>query len=173
MKKVLSTTKAVVKLSITTVVIIFLFFYIISAPLSYGMPYHNTTVYDGMTFEGSMVLHHDGTMRNLNSNLVEELSSLYYYKDGHVFFLEAETQAEYDNEVAEINANFEAAVNTPFYSAKIDLFNIVLSDTGFAITYSCTSAIVFIVSYCVLMVGLVALTVVSFILRRKAICGEL
>ena len=69
----------------------------------------------------------DGTMVARNSNNGLEMDAYYYYKDGYVFFTVAQTEEEYEEEIAHINENFEEACNTPFYADKINAFQLVMS----------------------------------------------
>lgn len=127
------------------------------------------TVYEGVAFEGTLKFYPDGTMRNKNTNFDEEQNNYYYYKDGYVFALMAETDAEYDAEIASINENFHEAVASPFYAAKINAFRqVAVGLDDYVTTYTCTGAIVFAVAGGVVALALIVLTVSSFVLCKKA-----
>lgn len=99
----------------------------LARPISYGMSYHNETVYDGGIFEGTMKFYSDKTMVNSNTNFDNEINSRYYYKDGYVFFVSAETDEEYETEITSINKDFDQAIKIPFYSDKINSFRLIVS----------------------------------------------
>ena len=154
---------------ILMVLFIGFYVYMIARPISYGMSYNNKTVYEGEVFEGSIKFYPDGRMLNKNTNFEEALEDYYYYKDGYVFSLMAETEEEYKEEVAYINDNFDAAVAAPFYAMKINAFQQVAEGTdGYVMTYTCTGAIVFAIAGGVAVLALVFLTVFTFVLSIKA-----
>ena len=173
MKNFLSYTKTFVILLLVTVILLGAYVFMLARPISYGMNYHTETVYEGFVFDGTMQFNSDGTMVNRNTNFAEELKSRYYYKGGYVFYTFSETDEEYEEEVAFINANFDEAVNTPFYSDKINAFKLVASEgDGYAAVYTCESAITFAVVGGVIELVLIALTAVSFVLSKKSKCRE-
>lgn len=93
----------------------------------------------------------------------------YYYKDGYVFTLAATTDAEYADEVASINENFEEAVASPFYAARINAFQQTAQGLDDDITtYTCTGAIVFAAVGGVVLLSLLSLTAFAFVLSKKA-----
>jgi hypothetical protein len=142
----------------------------IARPISLGMGYHNQTEYDGGVFEGTMKFHSDGTMVNTNTNFNEELKSRYYYKDGYIFFVLAETDEDYKKEISSINKNFDEAIKKPFYADEINAFQLVVTEgDGFATVYTCKSAIVFAVIAGVVEVVLIGFTAVSLFLLKKKI----
>ena len=169
MKKILSCTKTAVILLLVTLLALGFYTYMLARPISYAMPYHNEIVYEGVAFEGTLRFYPDGTMRNKNTNFDEEQKNYYYYKDGYIFALMAENDAEYETEVAYINENFQEAVASPFYAAKINAFRQVavgLDDN--VTTYTCTGAIVFAVAGGIIALALIVLTGSSFALCKKA-----
>lgn len=152
-----------------TVLFLGFYAYMLARPISYGMNYHNETVYEGVEFEGTLKLYPDGKMLNKNTNFEEALENYYYYKDGYVFTLMAQTDAENEAEIATINANFDEAVATPFYAAKINAFKqAYVGPDGYAVTYTCTVAIIFAVAGGVVALVLIVLAVSSFVLTKKA-----
>lgn len=169
MKNILSCKKTTIILLIITIISIGFYAYMLARPVSYGMGYHNQTEYDGGVFEGTMKFHADGTMVNFNTNFNEELESRYYCKDGYIFFVLAETDEEYEKEVASINENFDEAIKKPFYSDEINAFQLVATEgDGFTTVYTCKSAIVFAVVGGVVELALIAFTVaVAFICKKK------
>ena len=169
MKNILSSKKTMIILLITLIIFSGVYTYMLARPISYGMSYQNKTEYVGGTFEGTMKFRADGTMVNKNTNFNKELKSRYYYKDGYVFFLVAETDEEYEEEISEINNNFNEAIKKPFYADKINCFKLVVSEgDGYATVYTCLSAIVFAIVGGVIELLLLAFTAVSFIFIRKA-----
>jgi hypothetical protein len=140
----------------------------IARPVSFGMAYHNETVYEGGTFEGTMKFYADGTMVNSNTNFEEEMESRYYFKDGYVFFTLAQTDEAYDEEVAFINKNFDEATKMPFYADEINAFKLVVTEgDGYATVYTCTPAIVFAIIGGIVIAALIGATCVSLILFKK------
>jgi hypothetical protein len=141
----------------------------LARPISYGMSYHNETVYEGFAFEGTLKYYPNGKLLNKNTNFEEAFEAYYYYKDGYVFSLLAENDAEYEAEVAYIDENFREAVASPFYAAKINAFRQVAPGLDdYVTTYTCTGAIIFAVAGGVVALALMILTASSFVLCRKA-----
>ena len=168
MKKFLTCKATAIVLLVVTVISMGFYVYMLARPISYGMGYHNETAYEGGTFEGEMKFHLDGTMVNSNTNFAEEMKSRYYYKNGYIFYLLAETDEEYEKEVETINNNFEEAIQTPFYADEINSFRLVASEgDGFETVYTCVPAIVFAVVGGVVEVLLIALLCVTILLRKK------
>ena len=168
MKNILSRVKTAVILLLVTVLALGFYAYMLARPISYAMPYHNEIVYEGVAFEGTLRFYPDGTMRNKNTNFDEEQKNYYYYKDGYIFALMAENDAEYETEVAYINENFQEAVAAPFYAAKINAFRqVAVGLDDYITTYTCTGAIVFAAAGGVVALALIVLTVFSFVLCKK------
>lgn len=168
MKNILSCKKTVIILLIITIISIGFYAYMLARPISYGISYYNETVYDGGTFEGTMKFYSDGIMVNRNTNFNEEIKSRYYYKDGYVFFTMAETDKEYEEEIASINENFDEAIKMPFYADEINSFKLVASEgDGYTTVYTCMPAIIFAVVGGVIELILISLICISFILRKK------
>ena len=169
MKNILSKTKTAIILLIVTVLSIGFYAYMLARPISYGMSYHNETVYEGETFVGTLKYSSEGKVISENSNFDEPLELYYYYKDGYVFNLVATTDEEYEAEVAYINENFDEALASPFYAVKTNAFKQVAAGMDEdATTYTCTGAIVFAVAGGVVVLALIALTGSSFSLSKKA-----
>ena len=169
MKKFLSHTKTAVILLLVTVLFLGFYTYMLVRPISYGMGYHNETVYEGEEFKGSLKFYPNGKVVNKNSNLNEEFEFYYYYKNGYVFSLMAQTEEEYQAEVAYIDQNFDEAVASPFYASKINVFeNYAEGPDGYSMTYTCTGAIIFAAAGGVAALAFVALTVASFVISKKA-----
>lgn len=169
MKNILSYKKTAIILLLVTVLFLGFYAYMLARPISYGMSYHNEIVYEGVAFEGTIKYYPDGTILNKNTNFDEEMKGYYYYKDGYAFTLMAETDEAYEAEVAYINENFEEAVASPFYAAKINAFRQV--DEGldsYVTTYTCAGAIIFAIVGGVIALALLVLTVSSFVLSKKA-----
>ena len=104
-------------------------------------------------------------MKNFNMNYDDEVESFYYYKDGYVFITMATTEEEYREEIEDINENFEKAIKTPFYGAKINAFNIVYEGIlDYDSVFTCNSAITFAIVGGVVGLIMIVLTAVSAIL---------
>lgn len=169
MKNILSNLKTAVILLIVTIISLGFYAYMLARPISYGMDYHNETVYEGGTFEGTMKFYSDGTMVNCNTNFNEEIKSRYYYKNCYVFYTLAETDEEYKEETASINENFDEAIKAPFYADEINAFNLVASEgDGYSIIYTCMPAIIIAVVGGVAELILIGLVCASLILLIKS-----
>ena len=169
MKKLLSNSKTAIILMIVTVLLVGSYVYMLARPISYGMKYRNETVYEGEVFKGSLKYSPDGKVISENTNFDEPFEMYYYYKDGYVFNLVAKNDAEYEAEVAYINANFDEEVATPLYSFKTNAFKQVAqgldNDT---VTYTCIGAYIYAIVGGVARLLLIALTAYSFALSKKA-----
>ena len=153
-----------------------LFMYVFAKPISYEEEYRNGSIYEDDMFEGAMRFYADGTVINRNTNFGEEMKLRYYYKDGYVFITLAETDEEYEEEVAYINGNFEEAINSPFYASRINPFRMVSKGVeGFETIYTCAPAVFLAVALGFAELVLISFTIASFILIRKQnkIKGEL
>jgi hypothetical protein len=169
MKNILSKTKTAIILLIVTVLLTGSYVYLLTCPIAYGMEYRNETVYEGEVFKGSLKYSADGKVISENTNFDEPLEMYYYYKDGYVFNLVAKNDAEYEAEVATINENFDEAVATPFYASKINTFKQVAVGLDEDVTtYTCERAMIFAVVGGIDRLLLIALTVYSFVLSKKA-----
>jgi hypothetical protein len=170
MKNILSKTKTAIILLIVTVLLTGSYVYLLTCPIAYGMKYRNETVYEGEVFKGSLKYSADGKVISENTNFDEPLEMYYYYKDGYVFNLVAKNDAEYEAEVAYINENFDEALAAPFYAVKTNAFKQV--PVGFedddATIYTCKGAIIFAIVGGIDRLLLIALTVSSFVLSKKA-----
>ena len=168
MKNILSSAKTLIILLVVTVLFLAMYACMMVRPISYGLSYCNETVYDGDVFEGKMKFYSDGTMVNENTNFEEKLVSRYYYKDGYVFYLFAETDEEYAEEVASINENFDEAIVEPFYADEINALRLIATENdGYETVYTCIPAIVIAIVCGVFGLMLIGLTAVSFILWKK------
>ena len=80
----------------------------------------------------------------------------------------AETEEEYEKEVAAINEDFEAAVNSPFYASKINPFRLSSEGPdGFRSVYLCQSSIMMMVPLVAIELALVVLVIASMNRSRK------
>ena len=169
MKNFLSKTKTAIILLIVTILLVGSYVYLLTRPIAYGMEYRNETVYEGEVFKGSLKYSADGKVISENTNFDEPFEMYYYYKDGYVFNLVAKNDAEYESEVAYINENFDEALAAPFYAVKTNVFKQV--PVGFeddATIYTCKGAIIFAIVGGIVSLLLIALTVSSFVLSKKA-----
>lgn len=171
MKNMLSCIKTSIILLVLVVILLGGYVYMLARPISYGMNYHNESVYEGEVFEGTIKFCSDGTMLNRNSNFDQEMKSYYYYKNGYVFALMASTDEAVEKEIASIDERFDEALATPFYASRINAFRQVSRGIGgYVTTYTCTGAIVFAAVGGVVELALIALTVASFVLSKKSRC---
>lgn len=169
MKNILSSKKTAIVLAALTVISMIFYVYMIARPISYGMEYHNESVYEGQVFEGTLQFDSDNTVLTRNSNFIEGIESRYYYKNGYIFFMVANTEAEYEKEVDEINADFDQALKTPFYASEINAFRLVSKGIdGYTTVYSCASAIVFAAACGAVELILLGFTAASLILYKKS-----
>lgn len=169
MKNILSKTKTAIILLIVTVLLVGSYAYLFTCPIAYGMKYRNEMVYEGEAFKGYMKYSPNGKVLCENTNFDEPFEAYYYYKDGYVFHLMATNDEEYEAEVAQINKNFDKAVAEPFYAFKINAFKQVAEGLDEDVTtYTCTGAIIFAVVGGIDSLLLIALTVYSFVLSKKA-----
>ena len=169
MKNILSQTKTAIILLFITVLLLGSYVYMIARPISYGMSYYNSVVYEGVKFEGEIRFNSDGTVLSKNTNFEEPIEMYYYYKDGYVFTLMAKNEEERASEIAYIKENFDEAIATPLYASKTSAFKQVAVGLDEEVTtYTCTGAIIFAVVGGVVWLALIALTAYSFVLSKKA-----
>ena len=148
--------KSTIIILLVVIILVGFYGYMFAIPMSYGMGYHNVSAYEDEIFECTQTFYRDGTMVVRNTNFDEEYNARYYYKDGYVFYLLAQTDDEYEAEVALINENFEEAIRTPFYADKINAFRTAAVESdGYATIYNCTPQVVLSV-----VVGLAGLVVI-------------
>jgi hypothetical protein len=144
MKKFISNKITMIVLLALSVAFLGFYTYMIARPISYGMAYECSTVYEGTAFEGKLEFSSDSTLLTQNSSFEEGLTSYYFYKNGYIFFTMAETEIDYLKEVENINADFESAINLPFYASEINAFRLISNGPdGYSLTYKCTPAIIF------------------------------
>ena len=168
MKNILFCKKTAVILLAVTILFLALCAYMVARPISYGMEYSAEMVYEGEVFEGTMIFKNDTTFITRNVNYDEDMVARYYYKEGYVFFMVATTDEEYAEEVAEIDEKFDAFIELPFYSYRINAFRLAAGeDDDFSSPYICTSAIVWASVFGGVSLLLIALTGTSFVLSRK------
>ena len=169
MTRFLSSSKTALVLLIVTILTLGCCAFVLVRPISYGMPYRNEVVYEGVAFEGSIVYYPDGTMVYENSNFDGEMAGYYYYRDGYLFTLMARTDEEYEAEVAYIDENFEEAVASPLYAVKTNAFRQVAgSEDDYATTYTCQGAMIVAVAGGVVGLILITLTAVSLALSKRS-----
>ena len=88
-----------------------------------------------------------------------------------MFFIFSETEEDYNAEVAAINADFEGAVNTPFYGSKINVFRHASEGLdGYRSAYICQLAVMMAVFWGVVELALIGLTVASAVRCKKIKC---
>ena len=162
MSKMKSNRKKAWILAIAAMVLLVVGIYGLTRPVAYDSSYYHATFFEGEDFNGTMVFHPDNTMAVRNTNMEEEYRSYYYYKNGYIFFTLATTEAEYSEEVAAINADFEGAVNAPFYASKINAFRLSSEGPdGYRSVYLCQSAMMMAVAWGVLELVLAGFAVTA------------
>ena len=135
---------------------LFVGIYGMTRPINYGSDYYHAAFYEGEDFNGTMTFSSDNTVLVHNTTFGEGMKFLYYYKNGYVFILLAETQEEYEQEVAAINEDFEGAVNTPFYASKINAFRYVSEGPdGYRSVYICQVAVLMVILWGVMELALI------------------
>ena len=168
MKKLHPLKVAAIIVSIVAVISMFFYGRMITQPISYGLSYYHASAYEGDDFNGAMVFYPDNTVRNRNTNFDEDIVLRYYYKDGYVFFTLATTDEEYAEEVTLINANFEEAVNTPFYADKIDAFKMIAEGLDdYTSRYFCRQAIFLAIAWGAVELAMVGFVCIAFIRCKK------
>ena len=81
--------------AVIAIVLLVVVIYGTSSPMSYGCDYYHAAFYEGEDFNGTMVFYPDNTMVIRNTNLDEDYKAYYYYKNGYIFFILVQTEAEY------------------------------------------------------------------------------
>ena len=165
----------IVSIILLVAVVVSLIFYVnmLAQPISYGRPYRHASVYDGDDFDSEMVFYPDWTMVVRNTNFDEDMKFYYYYMDGYLFFTMAQTEEEYEEEVTRINANFEEAVSSPFYAAKMNAFK--MTDEGlddYISYYFCQDSIFVAMTWGVGELILIGFAVISVLRCKKTKCEE-
>ena len=145
--------------------------YGMTRPMSYGSDYYHAVFYDGEDFNGTMTFYPDNTMMIRNTNFDEDMKLFYYYKNGYVFFPMAQTEAEYQEEVAAINADFEGAVNAPFYGSKINAFRLSSEGPdGYKSVYICQLPVMMLVVWGAIELALIGFVIATVIRGKKEKC---
>ena len=140
----------------------------VTCPMAYDTSYYHATFYEGEDFNGTMTFHKDNTMAVNNTNFDEEFVCYYYYKDGYIFFPVGMTQEEYEEEVAAIEADFEGAVNAPFYASKINGFRLSSEGLdGYTSVYICQSSVMMAIVWGVVQLVLLGFTVAAVLRGKK------
>ena len=161
--------KSTIVILVVVIVLAAFYTWLFATPISYGMGYHNVSVFEEETFESTMTFYRDGTVVVHSTNFEEVFQSRYYYQDGYVFFTMAETEEDYALEIAAIQENFEEAVRTPFYADKINAFRMVAEeDDGYATTYNCTPKMILVVAGGFVGCMVIAFVCVAQVHNRKA-----
>ena len=168
MKKIIAYRGTALILMVVTLITLVFYTAMLLRPVSYGMEYKNVTEYGDEVFEGVMVFHADMTMVNRNTNLDAEQKMRYYYKDGYIFHVIAETDEDYAAEVATINEKFDLLSKDPLYAARANAFQIVKElDAEHVTVYTCQPAIVSAAVGGAVAVAFIALTTLAFVLRKR------
>lgn len=167
MKKFLTSKKTLTILLVITILMTAFYTYMLARPISYGMEYYVNEKVAGYDFESSIVFGRDNKLVLKNSNFDEPLENYYYYKNGYVFYATIETEEEYKAAVEEINKDWEAAINKPFFATKINAFTLTNSIEDVTVVQHCQGAKTFAIAFGVLEVCLIALTVTAFVLQKK------
>lgn len=169
MKNFLSNKKTTIIFLVITVLLLGVYTYMLFRPISYGMGYTNTTVYEEKEYQSDITFNADTTMNINNDSFEQGHTARYYYKNGYVFNIVALTDEDYEKEVEYINNNFEIAVKEPFYANEINAFKMTaVSMDDYTLVYTCKGAIVIAVVGGVVELALIGLTVASFLLCKKS-----
>ena len=171
MSKMRSCRTRVVIFAVLAIALLIVGIYGMTRPLAYGCDYYHAVFYDGEDFNGTMTFYSDNTMVIRNTNFEEDIKFFYYYKNGYVFFGMSQTESEYKEEVAAIDADFEGALNTPFYASKINPFRLSSEGPdGYKTIYLCQSAIMMAVVWCAIELALIGFAIASLIRGKKEKC---
>ena len=168
MSKMRSCRSRVVIFTVLAIALLVVGIYGMTRPLAYGCDYYHAVFYDGEDFNGTMTFYSDNTMVIRNTNFEEDIKLFYYYKNGYVFFGMSQTESEYQEEVAAIDADFEGALNTPFYASKINPFKLSSEGPdGYKSIYLCQSSIMLIVPLVAIELILIGFGIAPVIFREK------
>ena len=160
-------------LAVVAIALLVVGIYGMTRPMTYEYSYYHASFYEGEDFSGTMSFYSDNTMVVRNTNLSEEYKSYYYYKDGYIFFPLAETEEEYQEEVAAINEDFEGAVNAPFYASKINVFRLYSEGPdGYASVYLCQLPMMMVTIWGIIELALIVFAIVSATRGKKDECEE-
>ena len=164
MDKMKSKRNAALIFAIVAIAFLVVGIYGLTRPISYESDYYHAAFYEGEDFNGTMTFYSDNAVVIRNTNLGEDMKFLYYYKNGYVFFPVGETQEEYEKEVAAIEADFEGAVNSPFYASKINAFRCASEGPdGYRSVYICQISILMVVLW-----GAMELVLIGFVFAFAA-----
>ena len=168
MDKMRSCRTTALILAVVTIILMVVGICGMTRPMSYGTEYYHAAFYEGEDFNGTMTFYTDNTMVIRNTNLDEDYKSFYYYKNSYIFFTLAQTEAEYQEEVAAIDADFEGAVSAPFYASKMNAFRLSSEGPdGFKSVYICQSSVMMLVAWCAVELALIFLICVFFARYKK------
>ena len=169
MKKFISDIRVAIVLLAIAVASVAVLLYASLRPVSYGMGYYNSEVYDGIEFKAIHTFGKGKEMTIRSTTFSEELTCYYYYRDGYVFSLGADTEEGYAEEVKTINDDFEAALNAPFYAVRINAFSFISEGPdGYTTVYTCYPAIMLVVVLGGVALIFAALGTLSLVLYRRA-----
>ena len=169
MKKVFSNKITAVILAVLTIVSLCFYVMMLAKPITYGQPYYHASVYEGDDFNGTLTFYPDNTMFVENTSFVEPAKFYYYRKDSYLFFTMAETPEEYDAEVAMIDENFEEAISTPFYAAKLNAFQLTAAGLDdYDTFYYCKYSINLAIAWGIAQLALIGLAWASIACCKKA-----
>ena len=155
-------------IAVAAIILLVVGIYGMTRPMSYGTDYYHAAFFEGEDFNGTMAFYSDNTMVIRNTNFDGEYKSYYYYKNGYIFFIFAQTEAEYQEEVAAIDADFEGAVNTPFYASKINAFRLSSEGPdGYKSVYICQLPTMMLVVWGAIELALIGFAIASVIRGKK------
>ena len=168
MNKVRSCRITALILAVVAIALLVVGIYGMTRPIAYNCDYYHAVFYEGEDFNGTMTFYSDNTMVVRNTNLGGEYKSFYYYNNGYIFFTLAQTEAEYQGEVAAIDADFEGAVSAPFYASKINAFRLSSEGPdGYQSVYICQDSVMMMVAWGVIEVVLIGFAVATVIRDKK------
>lgn len=138
-------------------------------PISYNMEYYGESNDQYGFFAGHRYYTRDNYEIVVNTNFDLPIVGFYYYKDGYIFSLRAETEEQYAQEAENINSNWDEALETVFYATEIDAYHILyVRPDGAEIVYTCSSAIALTAVSAVLALSAAGLSCMYFVLYKKA-----
>ena len=159
MKNILSKTRTAIVLLLVTVIFLGVFTFMLTRPISYGMPYHDETAYDGIPFEVTWTFYPDSTVIIDNDNYNEPAVDYYYYRDGHMFFLWVDSPERCQKLTEFIDETYENVEDIPLSPYELNAFTLtsdMVEDLEFIL--ACKGLIVFTVFGGIVAIALIALT---------------
>lgn len=142
--------------------------YLAARPISYNMGYHGETNDEYGYFSAERYFTRDNLVIIKNTNYDLPLVGFYYYKDGYVFDLRADTEEQCVEEIELINNGWDDAINELFYSEYINAYKMIFNrPDGVIVTYICSDAIVLTAVSAVASLLAAALSCANFVRYQR------